>query len=145
MDLQVPAVTFARTAAAAPSEGRGGQDLQHPHHDGGQSVPASSPPPPFWELHHRVGTVDLSATGRMLVSVVRRGGEWYVRLYPERLVARASGSQWAPANHTLLLPLSALPALEAYFAEARAFLQSSPRDQSLCLDIAGCETDTPQS
>ena len=110
-------------------------------------MPTSSSPPMFWEVHHRVGTVELSATDRVLVSVVCRAGHRYVRLCPERRTDRASGPQWTTAGHVLLLPPATLPVLEACLAETRVFLESSdqqPPDQSPSPDVGNLGVDTRQ-
>lgn len=81
-------------------------------------MPTSQQPPSFWEVHQRVGEVELSAHGRVLVSTVMREGQWCVRLCPLRLAQRGGEQQWLPGNQVLLFPPEAVPALRALLQQA---------------------------
>ena len=77
-------------------------------------------PPAFWEINQPIGTIELSADSRMLVSAVMREAQWYLRLCPLRLAQRAAGLQWVTSNHVLLFPAATVPALHALLGQALA-------------------------
>ncbi len=91
-------------------------------------MPKPQQPPSFSEVHERVGELELSSHGRVLVSVVMREGQWCVRLCPLRLVQRGKEQRWAPGNHVLLFPPEAIPSLQALLGEAAQAIPTAAAD-----------------
>jgi hypothetical protein len=82
-----------------------------PPRSDGSTPDRGSNPPSFWEVHERVGWVELGPESRVLVSAVMRDGQWFVRLAPMRLSMRASGPQWAVWHQAQLFPPAAIASL----------------------------------
>ena len=75
-------------------------------------MPNPQAPKAFWEVHDRVGEIDLSPHSRLLVSAVMRENQWFIRLCPYRLSERPNGAQqWVSGNQVLLLPPEVAPTL----------------------------------
>lgn len=79
-----------------------------PPRSDGNAPDRGSNPPSFWEIHKRVGWVELGPESRVLISSVMREGEWFIRLAPMRLSMRATGPQWAVWHQALLFPPTAI-------------------------------------
>src|SRR5688500_1076082 len=82
-------------------------------------------PKAFWEIHDRIGEIELGPHSRLLVSAVMREGTWYVRLCPYRLAQQDPSPQWVAANQVILFPPAVVAPLCALLHDASVRAQTA--------------------